>query len=85
MASYPDTLIDLTSEALSLRFRSTAPFGYFLPSAFNRMINPNRAGLDVRGLVFYPEGSIGSLFGRTSESDTNYRLLEVKGKSNGLS
>jgi hypothetical protein len=48
MASHPDTPIDLTFEALGSRFRSIAPSRSSLPSAFNRMINPNRAGLDVR-------------------------------------
>jgi hypothetical protein len=48
IASYPDTFIDLTFEASSLRFGFVAPSRSSLPSVFNRLINPNRASLDVR-------------------------------------
>jgi len=48
MASYPDTPINLTFKASSLRFKFIAPFRSSLLSAFNRIINPNRVSLNVR-------------------------------------
>ncbi len=48
MASHPDTPIDLTSEALGTRSVSAVPSGSSLPSAFSRMMDPNRPLQDVR-------------------------------------
>ena len=48
MASYPDTPIDLTSKALGIRSISAVPSRSSLPSAFSRMIDPNRPLQDVR-------------------------------------
>ena len=62
MASHPDTLVDLTSEASGSRSASAVPSGLSLPSAFNRMMNSNRSTKDVplRDKCYRPEPTYNS-------------------------